>query len=526
MAWGLRALPAVCALLLAGCGHAAATGSGLAGSGTTGSGPAGTVSGAASAISGSGPGATARAAQAPGADWPTFDFNAQRSGVGPIQTGIRASNLGQLQLRVVTIDGIADSSPIELHAVRVGGRPRDVIVVTTSYGKTIAIDAGTGVRLWEFVPGGVDSRPGNPQVTTASPVADPDRRFVYAASPNGVIYKLALATGRQAWSRRVTFDPGHEKLASALNLSGRYVVVATGGYIGDIPPYDGHVVTINRITGRIAHVWNSDCSNRHLLIRASSCSVTNTNGGNAIWGRGGAVIEPGNRRILIATGNGPFNGRDNWGDSVLELSPDAGRLLHSWTPTNQHQLADSDTDLGSSEPALLPTYAGLRLAVQAGKDGWLHLLNLRRLNGTRGGAGPRLGGEVSQTRAPGGGQVLTAPAAWSDAGKILVFVGDDSGTAAYRLVGGRHPRLQVAWQVSAPSTSPVVAGGLLFDYDEINGRLIVRQPVSGAALRTLPVAQGHWNSPIVAGGRIILPTGSYHDATSTSRIEIYHLPGG
>ncbi len=526
MAWGLRALPVLCAMLLAGCGHAAATGSGRqVRRGLQATGPAGTVR-RHQRVTASGRGATIGAAQAPGADWPTFDFNAQRSGVGPTRTGITASNLGQLQLRVVTIDGIADSSAIELHAVPVGGRPRDVIVVTTSYGKTIAIDAGTGARLWEFAPSGVNSQPGNSQVTTASPVADPDRRFVYAASPNGVIHKLSLATGRQVWSRRVTFDPRHEKLASsALNLSGRYVVVVTGGYIGDIPPYDGHVVTINRLTGRIAHVWNSECSNRHLLIRASSCSVTNTNGDNAIWGRGGAVIEPGNRRILVTTGNGPFNGRDNWGDSVLELSPDASRLLHSWTPTNQHQLDETDTDLGSAAPALLPTYGGLRLALQAGKDGLLHLLNLGRLNGTRGGAGPRLGGELSQTRAPGGGQVLTAPAVWSDAGTILVFVGDDSGTAAYRLVGGRRPRLQVVWQAAAPSTSPVVAGGLLFDYDEINGRLIVRQPVSGVALRTLPVAQGHWNSPIVAGGRLILPTGSYHDSTSTSRIEIYHLPG-
>ena len=466
------------------------------------------------------------AAQVAGADWPTFDFNAQRSGVGPSDTQITAGNLGQLQLRGVTINGIADSSAIELHAVPVGGRTRDVIVVTTSYGKTIAIDPGTGARLWEFVPSGVNSAPGNPQVTTASPAADPDRRFVYAASPNGVVHKLSVASGRQVWSRRVTFDPRHEKLASALNLSGRNLVVVTGGYIGDIPPYDGHVVTINRSTGRIVHVWNSECSNRHRLIRAGSCSVTNTNGDNAIWGRGGAVIEPGSRRMLVATGNGPFNGRDNWGDSVLELSPDAGRLLHNWTPTNQRQLDATDTDLGSASPALLPTYAGLRLAVQSGKDGLLHLLNLGRLNGTRGGAGPRLGGQLGQTPAPGGGQVLTAPAVWSHQGKILVFVGDDSGTSAYRLVGGRHPRLQVVWQSGARSTSPVVAGGLLYDYDEGNGRLIVRQPFSGVALRTLPVAQGHWNSPIVADGRIILPTGSYQDSSSTSRIEIYHLPAG
>ena len=62
------------------------------------------------------------------------------------------------------------------------------------------------------------------------------------------------------------------------------MVAVTGGYIGDVPPYDGHVVTIDRATGRIAHVWNTECSGRHRLIRAASCPVTNTNGDNAIWG--------------------------------------------------------------------------------------------------------------------------------------------------------------------------------------------------------------------------------------------------
>ena len=38
---------------------------------------------------------------------------------------------------------------------------------------------------------------GSAQITTASPLADPDRRFVYAASPNGLIHKLSLANGSE-----------------------------------------------------------------------------------------------------------------------------------------------------------------------------------------------------------------------------------------------------------------------------------------------------------------------------------------
>jgi hypothetical protein len=81
------------------------------------------------------------------------------------------------------------------------------------------------------------------------------------------------------------------------------------------------------------------------------------------------------------------------------------------------------------------------------------------------------------------------------------------------------------WQNGTPGTSPVVAGGLLYIYDEKDGGVVVRRPASGKMLRSLPVADGHWNSPIVVGGRMILPTGSYHDATTSSLIDIYHLPG-
>jgi outer membrane protein assembly factor BamB len=361
-------------------------------------------------------------------------------------------------------------------------------------------------------------------VTTASPAADPGRRFVYSASPDGVIHKLALATGRQVWSRRITFDPAHEKIASSLHVSRSWVVAVTGGYIGDVPPYDGHVVTIDRATGRIDRVWNSECSSRHRLIAARSCPVTNTRGDNAIWGRAGAIIEPGSGRILVTTGNGPFDGRSSWGDSVLELAPDASRLLHNWTPANQARLGAGDVDLGSTSPALLPPFHGRRLAVQGGKAGVLDLLDLDRLDGTTGGAGRRLGGQVSETSAPGGAQVFTQPAVWSAGGRTYVFVTDGAGTTAYQLVDAAHPRLRQVWSDGSAGTSPVVAGGLLYVFDP-GGTLNIRRPLTGALVRALPAGSGHWNSPIVVGGRVVEPTGAYGSGASSSTIDIWHLPG-
>jgi hypothetical protein len=457
-------------------------------------------------------------------DWTRFDYDPQRSGVGPADTGITATSVRSLRQKRLTIDGTVDSSPIELHAVRVNRASHDAVFVTTTYGKTIAFDPGSGHRLWEFTPPDFRRYVGSFQITNTTPVADPSRRYIYAASPDGVIRKLAVATGREVrsahWPARVTFDATHEKLAAALNIVGSSVVATTGGYVGDAPPYQGHVALIDRASGRLTGVWNSLCSDRHRLINPPrSCPSTDS----AIWARAGAVIEP-NGRILVATGNGPFNGSTDWGDSVLELSADAHRLLQNWTPTNQQQLLQSDNDLGSTAPALLPPTGGLRLAVQGGKDLRLNLLNLGRLNG-RGGATGRTGGELQRLSTPGGGQVFTQPAVWTHGGRTYVFVADGSGTAAYVLHAGRRPRLTIAAQNGTAGTSPVVAGGLVYVYDPDAGAVDVYEPTSLHRLIALPSAPGHWNSPIVIGGRIIAPSGNANDHRNSGTIDVYSLPG-
>ena len=500
---------ACCAAVVAGCG---------------GSGPAIVGPGADSSSEYSS--ASAARAEVPESDWLRFDYDAQRDGVGPAATGITAGNVKHLRLRTVRLPGTVDSSAIELAGVTVRGRKRDVIVVTTTYGHTLALDPGSGRRLWEFTPADIHSYLGSSQFTTATPIADPDRRFIYAATPDGRIHKLALATGREirtgGWPVSVTFDATHEKIASALNISGGSLIVTTGGYIGDIPPYQGHVVTISLASRRITAVWNSLCSNRHGLIDPpKSCPASDS----AIWGRAGAVIEPDTGRMLVATGNAPFNGSTYWGDSVLELSPDGSSLLHNWTPADQARLNSDDLDLGSTSPAVLPGFQGHRLAVQGGKAGVLDLLDLDRLDGTTGGGGPRLGGQIQELSAPGGDQVFTAPAVWSHNGRIWVFVGDGSGTWAYTLGGsGARPRLSVAWRSGNGGTSPVIAGGLLYVYDP-GGSLDVYVPTTGRRLVSLPAGSGHWNSPIVVGGRVILPVGNANDHSTSGTLDIYHLPG-
>jgi hypothetical protein len=454
-------------------------------------------------------------ATAPLTQWPEFGLNPQRGDATERATGITAANVAHLRHLRVTLPGTVDSSPIYLHAARVGGAVHETIVVTTTYGRTLAIDAADGRVLWTFTPPGYARWAGTEQITTTSPLADPDGLYVYTASPNGLIHKLVLADGSEdrtgAWPVSVTRDATHEKLGAALNIDGPDVVVATSGYLGDAPPYQGHVALIDRSSGRLAGVFNTLCANRRGLLVPSSCQASDS----AILSRGGAVVEPGGRRILIDTGNGPWNGTTNFGDSVLELTFPSLTLRQTFTPTDQEQLNTSDTDLGSSAPVLL----GSGRVLVAGKDGIVRVLELSRLNGRSASSHTRLGGELQRLPLPGGGELFTAPAVWRHDGHTTVFVGDEHATAAYVL---RRGRLRLAWQNGTPGTSPVLAGGLLYVYEPSAGGIYVYRPASPRPIAKLPGLPGHWNSPIVVDGHVVEPEGDANDHNDTSgTLEIF-----
>jgi len=387
----------------------------------------------------------------------------------------------------------------------------DTAIATTTYGKTVAVDAASGARLWTFTPGGYAGWAGGERITNATPVAAPSRQFVYAAAPDGRIHKLRVATGKEVrggrWPVAITRLPAREKIGPALNYSRGLLLAATGGYLGDAPPYQGHVVAIAAGSGRIIHVWNALCSDRRGLLVPRTCPES----GAAIWARSGVVVDPSTGRLLVATGDGRFDGRRHWGDSVLLLSRDAGRLLRSWTPRDYVALEQGDVDLGSTAPALL----GPALAAQSGKDGRLRLLRLPGLGGGRG----RVGGELQSIAAPGGDGVFSAMAVQRARETTRLFVSTFSATWAYAL---RNGRLSVAWRRSEAGASPVLAGGLLYVYDP-NGGLRVLRPDTGALVTRLTAGSGHWNSPIVTDGRIALPEGDANDHRTSGVLDIYRL---
>jgi len=484
LAWILAGCAALVCVAWSGCGNTSG-GSGIGGNGT-GGGPA--------------PPPTP-------ADWTRFGWDAGRSSAPAIETGITATNVASLTRQQVTLDGTVDASAIYLHGAQVRGAAHDVFFVTTTYGKTIAIDADSGSVLWEYTPSSYASLKGTYRITTATPVADPDRQSIYAASPDGVIQKLAVADGHVEWATSITKLPTREKIASSLNFDRGHVIATTGGYIGDAPPYQGHVAILDATTGNLLAVWNSLCSDRTGLIDPASCAQSDA----AIWGRAGAVIDTATGNLYVATGNGLWDGQTNWGDATLELNAGATQLLGNFTPANTDQLNASDADVGSTSPVLLSG----GLVLQGGKDGTLRLLDWSAMQGTA----PHKDSELQVVQTPGGNRLFTAPAVLRGTAADTVFVADNSGTAAWIVSGNR---LQSLWSNGHAGTSPLVAGGLLYVYDP-GGGLRVYESATGDAITTLNAGGGHWNSPIVVDGRIALPEGNANDHRTSGVLDIWRV---
>ncbi|MGH8301953.1 MAG: PQQ-binding-like beta-propeller repeat protein [Steroidobacteraceae bacterium] len=439
-------------------------------------------------------------------EWPMFGGNVQSTSANLQPTGITAANVGQLRHRRLALDGLVDASAVYLHGANINGGRHDAIFVTTSYGRTLALDADSGKVLWEYTPASYRSVAGSRQFTNSTPVISADGRFIYAASPDGYIQELAIGDGRLLWRTAITELPLREKMDSPLKLLHGKVIAVTGGYIGDRPPYQGHVAILDAASGKLLQVWNSLCSDRSGVMQPSSCPQTQS----AIWGRAGAVIDPQDGHIFIATGNGDWNGTTDWGDALIELSGDATSMLGNYTPADTGDLNDSDLDLGSTSHVLL----GGDLLAQGGKDGKIRLLSRARIAGTS----PHEDHELQIVPTPSGSDLFTQPAVWRHDGKTWMFAADDGGTAAWQVAGGM---LRKQWSTDTGGTSPFEAAGLLFVYDPA-GALDVYEATSGKRVARLRCGPGHWNSPIVVDGKIILPEGNANRRSTRGVLDIWY----
>jgi outer membrane protein assembly factor BamB len=447
---------------------------------------------------------------------------------------LEPANGARLQMRVLwrqKISPDADSAPAYL--AHIGTRTISPIlyVLAANNGSNcstgnpvlkatlFALNASNGSIRW------AQSTSGPSRCSTAGPVVDSTGQWVYAPGLDGKVHRYKSLSGDETsgseWPVPVTLMPDVEKVSATPTISGTHLYVTTSGFIGDQGHYQGHVVTIDLPQGR-AHVFNSLCSNIHTLLGSTAgarnyCRAERS----GLFGRGQGVVDPVSRAVYFVTGNGAWNGKTNWGDSVLKLNATGTKLLDSYTPTNQAALDAADQDLGSTGSALLaPIRQGghtWHLLAQGGKGpacascngAAIRLLNRDNLSGHSGKG--HLGGDLFDAQAPGGCEILTAPAVWKPAsGTPWVFYANDCGVAGYRVSGSSgHFRLNRVWNSKSGGTTPILSGDVLFLASA--GHVTAFDPATGRQLAVVTgIGDVHWEYPRIAAHRLYISDGSGH----------------
>ena len=193
---------------------------------------------------------------------------------------------------------------------------------------------------------------------------------------------------------------------------------------------------------------------------------------------------------------------------MLVLSPDGKRLLKHWTPSNQDELNDDDLDLGSTAPALLAD----GYFVQGGKDGQLRLLRLSSLAGVD----ATTGGELQTVPVPGPTDLFSEPATWKGSWVFLATSGGHGRLAAPEReapsgVVEQRPAARARCSPAVCSTSSGPA----------TSTSTPRPP--GTIVGDLPIGDAHWQSPIVADGRVAAGEGNANDHQTSGVLDIYRL---
>jgi hypothetical protein len=320
----------------------------------------------------------------------TWHYDAQRSGLNPDEKTLTPANVnasGFGKLFSYLIDGYAYGEPLLVSNLTIAGGLHNVLYVATESDQVYAFDADTsGSPLWHISL----LRSGEKPLTTSeikpyegvtsTPVIDPSSNTMYVVSvqtgsggSNFRLNALDITTGAQKFGGPHTISAevpatnsdavkGFQHLntsciqRAALLLADGTVFIGFGGcHSGWLLAYDAQTLAQ---TG----VFNAS---PNLNGEGQFASA------GGVWMGGGGPAADGAGNIYITTGNGPWDGKTAWADSMLKFNSRL-QMEDYFTPFNYQFLDCRDGDLAAGGLLLIP---GTTDALAGGKSGKLYLIN-------------------------------------------------------------------------------------------------------------------------------------------------------
>jgi len=391
----------------------------------------------------------------------TYHYDSLRTGWNRWETTLTPANVhSNLSLRhAMVLDDQVDAQPLVVTRQTIGGLGKhDALYVATENNTIYAFDASTGAKLLGRnlgmpVPAsfsGCNNNAANIGIG-GTPVIDLASGTLYviayvldAGHPTFRLHALDLGSladkmpARTIAASRTLSRGGNYQFHADVSRQRSALLLANGNVYAGFASYCDSNANFARgwVLG-----WNATTLDplpgKFLGDRLTSAPedffLT------SIWmsGWGPAADQSGN--LYFVTGNSDPSGatyRDpnNLAESAVKLSSDLTNVLDSFTPGNFAALEADDFDFGSGGITLLPNQTGPhpRLAVAAGKDGNMYLLDRDDLGGfTPGGPNRVLGtfgiggcwcGESYFTGADGLNRIVSSGGADLDGGSSNVMV--------------------------------------------------------------------------------------------------------
>lgn len=449
--------------------------------------------------------ATVSSAQAQNStDWPTFGWDAQRTGYNPFETVLTTSNVPSLRMHWATdLGGPILTQPTVAAGVNIRGVSTDVVYAATLEGSIFALNAHTGAIIWrrDFMPVQTScddfAASGDRVGFIDTPTIDRAHNRLFIVSGRGSLHAFDLSNGADTMTPVQIPDAANSLntfVYGSPTLVGASLYIATASACDMGRPYRGQVVHVSATDGSILQRWFP-----------TDPSVD----GGGIWGPGGVSALADGTYVFALTGNG-FSNPENAGyaEHVVKLTTNLS-VAQSDSPAT---LQAADRDFGATAMLFQPIGCPPMLAAYQ-KTGYLYIYNRAAIS-----SGPMQTLILSQPS----GDTIGLPA--YDHNQLYIVAPQDSPTnfnkhGLLALSVSGTCSLGLAWQQPVGSTapfhnpaiSPVVANGVVYYADGIASQVYAMDAKSGQILwstDTLPstdrVTGAILTSPTVVDGQLFV----------------------
>ena len=343
----------------------------------------------------------------------TYHNDNYRTGWNSHETALIPANVNASQfglLAAVQVDDQVDAEPLLVPGVNitVGAHPgvHDTVYIVTGNDTVYAIDANSGTillrnHLGSPVPTPLGCTNNGPNVgITGTPVIDLTQNSIYliaytlsGSTPTYTLHALDLGSLSDKIPPQVVAGSHVLSDGSTFSFNATYqrqrpsLLEANGNVYAGFGSFCDYYPDLTRgwVLG-----WNATT-----LAPLTANELTDTQVGDSddyflssIWMSGWGLAADDSGNVVFVTGNSDYAGTSYDGitdvqESVVKVSPDLSTLVDIFTPDDQVNLDENDTDFGSGGAMILPDQPNTipHLAVAAGKDGNMYFMNEDDLGG-------------------------------------------------------------------------------------------------------------------------------------------------